>query len=82
MAEPYSQWQNHTEGAIHELKWGVYRAVENVNAPKCLWDYCAEHQAKIQSLTASDLYQLKSQTPYEIVTGNTPDISEYLQYLV
>jgi hypothetical protein len=80
LAEPYSQFQNRAEGAIRELKRGVNRAMQKVNAPKRLWDFCAEHQAEIRSLTASDLYQLNGRTPYEIVTGNTPDISEYLQY--
>ena len=57
IAEPYSQWQNHAERAIHELERGVYRVVQKVNAPKRIWDYCAEHQAEIRSMTASDFNQ-------------------------
>ncbi len=80
LAEPYSQFQNRAEGGIRELKRGVNRAMQKANAPKRLWDFCAEHQAEIRSLTATDLWQLQGRTPYEIVTGNTPDISEYTQY--
>ncbi len=31
-------------------------------------------------MTSTDLYHLHGRTPYEIITGNTPDISEYCQY--
>jgi hypothetical protein len=47
IAEPYSQWQKRAEGAICELKWGVYRVIQKVKAPKHLWDYFADHQADI-----------------------------------
>ena len=32
------------------------------------------------SLTASDLYSLHSRTPHELVTGFTPDISEFIDH--
>jgi len=31
-------------------------------------------------LTSNDLYILHGQTPYEMVTGNTPDISKYVDF--
>jgi hypothetical protein len=31
-------------------------------------------------LTANDLYALHGRTPHEMVTGNTPDISEYTEF--
>jgi hypothetical protein len=54
--------------------------MQKANAPQRLWDFCAVHQAELRCLTATDLYHLHGHTPYEIVTGNTPDISEYCQY--
>ncbi|MFN9979156.1 MAG: hypothetical protein ACK53Y_04545, partial [bacterium] len=44
------------------------------------WDFCATYQAKIRNLTAHPLYALQGRTPHELVTGNTPDISEYTDY--
>jgi hypothetical protein len=39
-----------------------------------------EYHTQICCLVATDLYHLNCCTPYEIVTGNSPDISEYAQY--
>jgi hypothetical protein len=54
--------------------------MQKANAPRRLWDYCTTHQAELRCLTATDLYHLHGHNPYEIVTGNAPDISEYCQY--
>jgi hypothetical protein len=40
-------------------------------APKSLWDYC---------LTAYNLYILHGQKQHELVTGNTPAISELVKF--
>jgi len=80
VTEPYSPRQNRAEGAIREIKRAVRQTMQRANAPKRLWDYCATHQAELRCLTATDLYHLHGRTPYEIITGNTPDISEYCQY--
>jgi len=77
VTEPYSPWQNRAES---EVKRAVRRVMQRANSPQRLWDYCAVHQAELHCLTATDLYHLHGRTPYEIVTGNTPDISEYCQY--
>ncbi len=76
LAEPYSPWQVRAEIAIRELKRGVRRMMENSKAPKMLWDFCASYVADLRSMTVTDLYSLQGRTPWEIVTGNTPDISE------
>ena len=46
-------------------------------ASERLWDYGYTHLAKIDSLTASTS---TGRTPYEEVTHETPDISEYLDF--
>jgi hypothetical protein len=45
-----------------------------------LWDYCAAYHSEIRNLTAHPHYNLQGRTPYELVTGNTPDISEYTDF--
>ena len=78
--EPYTPSQNRAEGGIRELKRAVRRVMQKVNAPQRLWDFCAVHQAELRCLTVTDLYHLHGRTPYKIVTGNTPDISECAQH--
>jgi hypothetical protein len=36
--------------------------------------------AKIKNLTANNYYAAKGRTPMEIITGDTPDISEYMAF--
>jgi hypothetical protein len=48
--------------------------------PAHLWDYCTQYAAEIISLTASNLYTLHGRTPLKMVTGQTPDISEYMDF--
>jgi hypothetical protein len=45
-----------------------------------IWDYCASYVADITCLTANDIYVLHGRTPHEMVTGNTPDISEDIEF--
>ena len=45
--EPYSPWQQATEGCIRELKRGVSRKMIKTGSPKALWDHCPELEALI-----------------------------------
>jgi hypothetical protein len=78
--EPLSPWQNRAEGGIRELKRHVLRLMRRSQAPKRLWDFCALLVAKLRSLTVNDTYLSHGRTPHEIVTGKTPDISEYTDF--
>jgi len=80
LAKPYSPFQNRTEVNIRELKKHVRHIMSRTKTPKRLWDFCSRYVAEIRSLTAQPLYSLHGRTPYELVTGNTPDISEYLAF--
>jgi len=80
LSQPYSPWQVRAEGCIHEIKKSVRRLMQNTKAPKCLWDYCAVYACEIRSLTAHPHFALQGRTPYEMVTGKTPDISEYVEF--
>jgi hypothetical protein len=77
---PFSPFQNRAEIGIKELKKYVRCLMNDTKTPKRLWDFCSQYAAEIQCLTAQPLFGLHGRTPYEIVTGNTPDISEYLQF--
>lgn len=78
--EPYSAWQNASEGAIREMKRGSGRDMVSSQAPKRLWDYCLERQGYVRSLTALDIYSLGGQVPQTKVMGDTADISAVALY--
>jgi hypothetical protein len=79
-SEPYSPWQVRAELCIREIKKAVRHTLTKTGAPKRLWDYCTVYQCEIRNLIAHPHFKLQGRTPYEIVVGRTPDISEYLDY--
>ena len=79
-SEPYSPWQVRAEGCIREVKKSTRQIMTSTKAPKCLWDYCAVYVCEIRCLTAHSHFALQGRTPYEMVTGRTPDISEYVEF--
>jgi hypothetical protein len=80
LAEPYSPWQNRAESEIRELKRTTRRIMQKMKVPPRLWDYCIEYVSELLCRTALGLYSLKGRTPYELVTGETPDISEWTDF--
>ncbi len=48
--------------------------------PHKLWDFCCQYAVDLRNRLARPLPQLHGRTPYEILTGNTPDISEFLEF--
>jgi hypothetical protein len=80
ITEPYSGWQNRAEAAVREIKRGIKRSMLRTRTPKRLWDYCGEWVAAVRRLTAHDLPGLDGRVPDEVVTGHTPDISDYAQF--
>ncbi len=80
LSEPYSPWQVRAEGAIRECKKSTRQLMESTRAQKCLWDFCAVYACEIRCLTAHPHFALQGRTPYEMVTGRTPDISEYVDF--
>jgi hypothetical protein len=62
------------------MKRGIRRATLRARYPKRLWDFCGEWVAAIRRLTAHDIPALQGRVPCEAMEGNTPDISEYVQF--
>ena len=54
--------------------------MNNLACPERLWDYCAELQAKIRCHKAHDTPTLNFQVPKNVVTVNTADISELVEF--
>jgi Reverse transcriptase (RNA-dependent DNA polymerase) len=75
---PYSSWQNLAEASIRELKRSVRRAMRRSGSPRKFWNFCGVWCAAIRRLTSMD--KLDGRTPTEVVTGTTPDITQYAQF--
>ena len=78
--EPYSPWQNAAEGAIKETKRGAGRKMMKAACPAKLWDRCLELEGYIRSNTALDINELEGQVPETILSGQTADISPYVEH--
>ena len=77
---PYSQFQNRAESEIRELNRGTWKFLRLKRALKQVWCFCAGWYAGVKRLAASDIFRLGGRTPAEKRLGNTPDISEYVQF--
>ena len=76
----YSPNMNPVESVIRELRKRWYRAVFRTNCPRSLWNFGLPHFAKLMQLTASNAAGLNGKTPLGALTGETPDISQYLDF--
>ena len=51
-----------------------------IRASMKLWDFCLTYVTDNHSLTDHPIYKLYGRTPYEILTGDTRYISEFVEY--
>jgi hypothetical protein len=72
--------QNPAEKAIGELRKKWYRLCMKKNPHPRMWDYGVKWTAQIMQRTAYLDPMGKCITPLEWLTGETPDISEYLDF--
>ena len=75
--EPTSPWQNKCENVIGVIGMkAVTRRIRRKAAPKCVWDYGYVWECEIYSRTAGR----DGLTGLERITGDTVDISEWLEF--
>lgn len=72
--------ENPAEAAIRDLKMKWYRLQHRKNIPTRLWDYGMTWLCEISNVTANYSRYSNGRTPLEIITGETPDISEYMDF--
>ena len=80
ISEPDLHNQNPVEGVIGELRRKWYRIMIRKRIPKQLWDYGLKWVSETSSLTHTTAGVLGGTIPLQEVTGETPDISEYLDF--
>ena len=72
--------ENPAEGAIRDLKMRWYRVQAKRNIPDRLWDYGVKWVCETENILSNSSKYCKGRTPAEIITGETQDISEYLDF--
>ena len=72
--------QNPAEGVIREVRKRWYQTIFKTNCPRRLWTYGVPYACAIMRMMASYAGRLQGRTPIEVVMGETPDISEYLDF--
>jgi hypothetical protein len=78
--EKGSPWQNRTEVEIREIKRHVRLLLKRTDTPGELWDFRTKYVIELRNRLARPLPRLNGRTPQEIITGNTPDISELIEF--
>ncbi len=78
--EPYRPNHNFAEGVIREVRRKWFRVMVRKSVPHRLWDYGLQWVCDIQNRTSNSARELEGRCPLERVTGETVDISEYLDF--
>ena len=73
-------WANKAELYIGLIKAAVSKDMKESNCPLAFWDYCIERRARINNLTARNLFQLHGTNPHTALTGSEGDISSLTQF--
>ena len=78
--EEGTPWSNKAELYIGLIKEAVRKDMRESNSPMCFWDYCVERRARINNLTAKNVFRLHGTTAHTHTTGEEGDISNLCQY--
>ena len=80
VSSPRRPNENPVESTVREIKKKWYRIMIRQKVPKRLWDFGFVWICEISNLTVSSSRYAHGRTPIEILLGDTPDISEYLDF--
>ena len=72
--------ENPAEGQIRELKRRWFRIMTKKDVPERIWDFGLVWVCETGNLSVSSSRHCGGRTPIESITGETPDISEYLDF--
>jgi hypothetical protein len=80
LLEEGTPWANKAELYIGLIKEAVRKDMKDSNCPLAFWDYCVERRARINNLTAKDIFKLHGTNAHTTLTGEEGDISNLCQY--
>ena len=78
--EEGTPWANKAELYIGLIKEAVRKDMKDSNCPLALWDYCVERRARINNMTAKDMFKLHGSNAHTALTGDEGDISNLCQF--
>jgi hypothetical protein len=78
--EPERPNQNPGEGVIREVRRRCFRTMIRKRVPRKLWDYGIRWTTQVMQRTSTQAGGLRGVCPLEEVTGETVNISEYLDF--
>ena len=78
VTEPHCHNQSKVEGVVWEIRKRWFRVMLKKKIPKRLWDYGINWVCEVMQCTASTSGDLSGRTALEQLTGETPEILEYL----
>lgn len=76
--EPYSGWQNRAELEIRELKKHYRRIMHRSRCPEAFWCFGLMYTKDIRKFMPRAT--LDWRTPFEVLTGETPDTTEFIEF--
>ena len=65
---------------MRDIKKRWYRIQTKLHVPDRRWDYSITYVCETGNLTVNSLRYSNGRSPLEIVTGDTPNVSEYLDF--
>ena len=80
VSSPRRPNENPGEAAICEVKRRMYRIAAKKQVPRRFWDYLIVWVCETGNISVSSSRYAEGRTPIEIITGETPDISEYIDF--
>ena len=80
VSQPRTPKENPAEGSIREVKRRYYQMKEKYDVHDRVWDFLIAYVCERGNVIANGSGYAKGRTPIEGITGNTPDISEYLDF--
>ena len=80
VSSPRRPNENSAEESIREIKRRWHRTMVRKKVPKRLWDYLIIWICETGNLSVSSSKYAHGRTALEIITGETPDKSEYLDF--
>ena len=81
LSSPRRPNENPAESSIREIKRRWYRIMVKKSVPKRFWDFGLVWICETNNISVSSSKYANGHTPAELVTGETPDISEYTDFL-
>ncbi len=78
--EEGTPWANKAELYIGLIKEAVRKDMKESDCPLVSWDYCVERRARINNLTAKDLFQLHGYQAHTATTGDGGYLSNLRHY--